>query len=244
MLAEKDYYPAVEHFVQTKFNCIQTAVNKGFLYLGLADVIGIIDVSSEVHSQIEVVVVEVKTTIASFGKSLGQALGYSIYGERCYLAATFNGDENFSDEQVYTANHLGVGLIRIPVNNDGRPIKTKIEVVLTSNKHDPISSQKSNISYALGIGVCSVCGIHNKLEEMNQFTRNVVREGTFVKHGNRKMLLCDACYETFVPDELKLKRENIIEGGRKAAKTRKGRSAARKAVETMKKRRALESGDE
>ena len=111
MLTEDQYYSSVEKFIKKKYNCMVTGTNKGHLSLGLVDVIGAYETSSEYNSDVELITVEVKTSTSSFGKSLGQALGYSLLGERCYLAVTFSDNENFSKEQQYMANHLGVDLL-------------------------------------------------------------------------------------------------------------------------------------
>lgn len=53
--------------------------------------------------------VEVKLSARNFGKIVGQALGYSLFAHRCYLAAK----ASFSEEQKELANSLGVGLIEL-----------------------------------------------------------------------------------------------------------------------------------
>lgn len=87
MVAESDYYPFIADFIKKKYNCLSVGINRGYLSLGLVDVIGAYDVGGPFMSDLELMFVEVKTSTNSFGKSIGQALGYSIYGDRCYLSA-------------------------------------------------------------------------------------------------------------------------------------------------------------
>jgi len=234
MLPEDEYYPSVETYIGKKFNCIKTGTTKGNTSLGYADVIGAYETSSQYHTDIEVIVVEVKTTTKSFGKSLGQALGYSIYGERCYLAVVFTDDETFSDEQQYMAGHLGVGLIKILVDSYGKPKKSKIEMVLSSEKHESIPGQKLFLLHSIGITECYHCNLYKNKEEMYEIKRKVDSLTLFSKLGIRKTYLCQECYKIVIPEEERTKKDNLLAAGKKAAKTRKYREAARKAVETRK----------
>lgn len=234
MLAEERYYPSVEAYIKKKFNCVKTGTTKGNTSLGYVDVIGAYETSSQYHTDIEVIVIEVKTTTRSFGKSLGQALGYSIYGERCYLAVSFANDKNFSDEQQYMAGHLGVGLIRIPVDSNSKPKKSKIETVLSSEKHESIPGQKLFLLHSIGITKCYQCNLYKNKDETYEIKRKVDTFALFSKLGVRKTYLCQECYKNIIPEEERTKKDNLLEAGKKAAKTRKYREAARKAVETRK----------
>lgn len=234
MLAEEKYYPSVEAYIKKKFNCVKTGTTKGSTSLGYVDVIGAYETSSQYYTDIEVIVVEVKTTTKSFGKSLGQALGYSIYGERCYLAVVFNEDETFSDEQQYMANHLGVGLIRVLVDSYGKPKISKVEMVLNSKKHDSILGQKLYLLHSIGITKCYHCNLYKNKEEMFEIKRKVDSLTLFSKLGIRKTYLCKECYTTVIPEKERVKKDILLAAGKKAAKTRKFKEAARKAVETRK----------
>jgi hypothetical protein len=232
MLSEKEYYQTVKDYIADKFHCIGTSVNKGHLALGLVDVVGVYDTSCEHYNDAEVILVEVKTTTDSFGKSLGQALGYSIFGERCYLSVTFYGDDTFTKEQEYIANHLGVGLIRVPVDSNGRPRRAKIEIVLSSKKYEPIQSQKHNMLAAIGIGTCCICGIFSSRKEMHQLSSNAEHPALFAAHYKRTFSFCEKCYHDIIPEEKRQKRANMLLAGQKAILTRKRRAAGQKAART------------
>lgn len=236
MLPEKQYYPAVEKFIQEKYNCIKTGINKGNLALGLVDIIGIYEISSEFYTDVEIIVTEVKTTTSSFGKLLGQALGYSIFGERCYLAITFEENKSFTQDQEFMANHLGVGLIRISVNKEYKPIKSKIDIILSSKKFDPILSLKQNLLFSNGIVKCSLCGIIGNSDDLYSITRKDVLPALFIKNNIRKIFLCKECYRCLIPESERLLRKAFVESGKKAAKTKKYQNAAKKAVQTRKER--------
>lgn len=234
MLSEKEYYLTVKGYIADKFNCIGISVNKGHLALGLVDVVGAYDTSSDVLNDAEVVVVEVKTTTNSFGKSLGQALGYSIFGERCYLAVTFHGDNTFTKEQEYIANHLGVGLIRIPVDLNGRPLRAKFEIVLSSKKHEPVQGQKYNMLAAIGITKCCICGMFGSQKEMHHLSNDAHRPTLFAPHHKRTFSFCDKCYHDVIPEEKRRKKANMLLAGQKAIITRKRKAAGQKAAQTRK----------
>jgi len=237
MLPEKDYYPIIEKFLEKRFNCISTGIGKGYLALGLVDVVGAYDISGELLNDIEVIVVEVKKTTSSFGKSIGQALGYSTYGERCYLAIPFKGKETYNEDHKYIADHLGVGLIRIPLDKKDKPRRSKTEMVLSSKRHDPIPSQKHKLLYSIGITRCSLCSLYDKKEKMYQLRRHIGRPGMFTNSDLRRTFLCEDCFSDVISKREKEKIQTLLDGGKKAAKTRKRRNAARKAVETRKENR-------
>ena len=227
MVSEKEYYPAIESYINNQFHCISTAKNKGYRSLGLVDIIGAYDVSSAFYNDIEVVVVEVKTSISSFGKSIGQALGYSIYGERCYLAITFSNNDTFQEDHKYIANHLGVGLIRVPIDSQGVAITDQIEMILSSKKHEPILAQKHYMLNSLNISQCRMCDIYYKNESMQDITWNVERAALFTNIKNRIITLCEKSYKLIIPDEERNKKI-------------KQKEAARKAADTFKKKRSGE----
>jgi len=235
MLSEKEYYQSVKEYIAHKFRCIGISVNRGYLALGLVDVIGVFDTSSEYLNDVEVVLVEVKTTTDSFGKSVGQALGYSIFGERCYLAVTFNGDDTFTKEQEYIANHLGVGLIRIPVGISGEPQDKGINIVLSSKKHEPIQSQKHSMLESIGITKCRICGIFGSQKEMHHLSNDAHRPALFAAHHKRRFSFCNACYNDVIPEEKRQKKATMMMAGQKAILTKKRKSAGQKAAETRKK---------
>jgi len=238
MLPEKDYYSTVEEFLSKHFNCSRVKSGqggRGYLGLGLADVVGAYDISSEYHNDMEVVVVEVKKTTSSFGKSMGQALGYSIYGERCYLAITFRKGNSFTDEQKYFADHLGIGLIKIPVDDDGTPRKNKVELVVSSKKHKPIPALKMLILNRIGISQCYSCGIFDFKINMQKIQHSLARSTFFSNKQHHNLFICKDCFQNSLPKEYKNGILSRNEAGKKAARTKKYRKAAKKAHETRRR---------
>lgn len=226
MLDERKYYPTIKNYIQKQFNCLEVKTGRGgrgYLGLGLADVLGVYDTSSDFHSDVEVIVVEVKTSTSSFGKSLGQSLGYSIYGERCYLAVTFKNGNGFTEEEKYFADHLGVGLIEVPTKKDGDPIESNIKVKLSSKKHEPIHSLKNYIINKLGISQCSLCNIFGYKDDMIKIKRDIEQSSMFSSNKSRKVFICEDCFETMLPKRYKDEINNKKEAARKAIETMKNK---------------------
>jgi hypothetical protein len=148
-LKEEKLYPIVESFLRNDKECFITKRKTGTAIVGQVDVVGVRDVGGDLSGDIEIITVEVKEDIDSFGNSLGQALGYSIFGHKCYLAVKFK-KRGFTSEQIQLANWLGVGLLKI--NNDN------CEEVLTSQPHVPNNYHVLNILYNMGLVKCCICG--------------------------------------------------------------------------------------
>jgi len=219
MVAESEYYPFIADFIKSKFNCLSVGTNRGYLSLGLVDVIGAYEVGGPFLSDLELIFVEVKTSTNSFGKSIGQALGYSAYGERCYLGVPFEGDDTFTDEQVFMANHLGVGLIRVQTSDSKRPIG--INVLLTSKKHAPIPGHKMYMLRSIGIAQCHACGCYALTDKMEPDPR-VSGSSLFNCNGSKKLCLCGTCYDRMISEPEKRKRKMLKERAMKAVQSRKG----------------------
>lgn len=224
MLQESEYYPFVEEFVKNSFSCIATGTNRGYLALGLIDVAGAYDTGSELHCELEMIIAEVKTSTSSFGKSIGQTLGYSVYAERCYLAVPFVNNAGFTRPQVYMANHLGIGLIRIETDEIGTPRKG--ELVLSSKRHVPIPSQKTHLLRSLGIARCYSCGDYCDLSEMQQIAHRTRSPSLFSGTSSRKVYLCSDCYDQIVPEGVRSKRTTRSMIARRAVESRRRRELA------------------
>lgn len=110
MKKEKDYYPIVARWLQSKQHCFFTAINKGLKHSRL-DVIGIRDVGGDLSGEIEVIGVEVKRGTEPFATASGQTLGYKIYANKVYLADSR--DKSFTFDEINIASFLGIGLIQI-----------------------------------------------------------------------------------------------------------------------------------
>jgi len=150
-------YPYIEDFLKGEaFGCFKTAKRVGTSFVGIADVVGVRDVGGDVRGDIEVIAVEVKRSVRKFGKILGQALGYSLFAHRCYLAVRFQRENHFSFEQKELALRLGVGLIEIKEGNSG----WKCFQVLSSPNYEPHPHQlETLLRRGLDIVRCSFCGI-------------------------------------------------------------------------------------
>lgn len=149
MAAEVDLYPAVERWVKRRFGCFATGTNTGIRY-GRIDVVGVRDTGGVFTGSTELVSVEVKAGRQPFATAAGQAHGYSVYAERCYLADVREGRERFSQDELDIAAALGIGLLAI------RP--RGIEEVLTAPIGQPIDRLQLQVLAQLGHGVCTICG--------------------------------------------------------------------------------------
>lgn len=81
---ENTLYPVVERWMQRKFACFATAVNKGLKH-GRIDVIGVRDIGGDLSGAIETIGIEVKRGSFPFANACGQTLGYNVYVNRAYL---------------------------------------------------------------------------------------------------------------------------------------------------------------
>ena len=85
MSRERELYPKVEKFLVYIFGCSRTKINTGTKY-GHIDVLGLRERRSDFASQTELVAVEVKRGGTRFLNWIGQAVAYSLYAHRVYLA--------------------------------------------------------------------------------------------------------------------------------------------------------------
>jgi len=111
--------------------------------------LGIRDVGGRFCGDIEVITIEVKTSRYNFAKSLGQALGYSLFAHKCYLAILLRYSERYSPEEKEMASQLGFGLIEIRTG--------KCTEILTSAPHRPINTLLLRALDSVDYGKCSIC---------------------------------------------------------------------------------------
>jgi len=156
-MSETDLYKFVERFLREELDCFDTFQKTGPKYVGYADVLGIRDVGGRLCGDIEVTAVEVKTSRYTLAKSLGQALGYSLFAHKCYLAIPMRYSKKYSPEDKEMATHLGVGLIEIRTG--------QCTEILTSPHHQPINSLLLKALDYVGYGRCSICGTLIKVKE-------------------------------------------------------------------------------
>jgi hypothetical protein len=147
-LKEKDLYPSMELWVKSKFECFDTATNTGTEH-GRVDVLGLRQTPGDHSSDTDLICIEVKRGTQPFLNALGQALGYSIYGNYCYLA-DYRPKNPYSDTERVIAEQLGVGLIRIQKLEH-------IELVSTARRCTPIENLKLQIADQIGYVRCTIC---------------------------------------------------------------------------------------
>jgi hypothetical protein len=188
---ERVLYPYVEDFLKGEsFGCFKTSQRVGTSFIGLADVVGVREVGGDVRGDIEVISVEVKSSTRTFGKILGQALGYSLFAHKCYLAVRLTSYKHLSLEQKELATRLGVGLIEIRKHRSG----WKCFHILSSKNHSPHPHQMETLlRRGLGVIRCSFCGIFIDIEgEKITDSWDVAREKGKIylmwRKPNRKLL--------------------------------------------------------
>lgn len=143
---EKELYPIVSKFLKHQFLCFETAQNTGSIY-SKADVIGVRDIGGYLTGEVETIIVEVKRGTQPFATAAGQTLGYAIYANKVYLADKRH--ESFTQDELYIASHLGIGLIQIA--------KNKCIEVLSSPFHKPITKYNTLLLEKLRLGKCQFC---------------------------------------------------------------------------------------
>jgi len=130
------------------FRCFSTDINVGLKY-SRADIFGVRDVGGSLSGDIESIIIEVKRGNEPFATASGQALGYSVYANRVYLAD--RRDSGFRQDELQIASRLGIGLIRIA--------RERIDEVLSSPHHQPITRMSMEILEKIRLGQCCVCRI-------------------------------------------------------------------------------------
>jgi hypothetical protein len=149
-MSEHRLYKTVARFVESEFGCFAVQTTKGTSY-GSIDVLGLRYNVGDLGGTSEVVAVEVKPENATFLKSLGQAVAYTVMADRCYLALHKPYHRTTLQEQREMAAQLRVGLIEIGARKQCR-------VVVSSPRHQPIRSHKLSLINRLGYVECVICG--------------------------------------------------------------------------------------
>lgn len=170
--------------------------------MGYADVVGVRDVGGEYSENIQVIAVEVKSSRYGFAKNLGQALGYSLFAHRCYLAIPLRYNEKFALEEEEMATRLGVGLIAIK--------GSECREILTSPEHQPIDSLMVKIlDWGMSYGRCNICGTLMPIKGWTESLKKAVNQEKafyygkwvedrpilFTKRHWRWVVVCNDCIE-------------------------------------------------
>lgn len=146
---EKELYPRVAGWLKKQFGCFATAINTGPRH-GRLDVVGLRDIGGNLSGRSEVISVEVKRGTQPFATSAGQAYGYSVYAERCYLAEWRSSSPSFREGEVAIAGRLGIGLLALRPNG-------RIQQVLSSPLHEPLDGLRLEVIQKMGYAQCAVC---------------------------------------------------------------------------------------
>jgi hypothetical protein len=179
-VSEAQLYPVVERWAKSRLKCWKVAINTG-PRVGRVDVAGVRDLGSgDLASRSEVVAIEVKSGTSAFAKSAGQAHGYSVMADRCYLAV---GVKQVSDEQLVIASQLRIGLLTI---SNGR-----VEEVLTAPLGDPLMELRLQLLEKLHCAPCALCSTVFRIGDVKNHFRNLVR-----RDGNDRHDLAEAAVKS------------------------------------------------
>ena len=148
MANERELYPPVSEFLKNELGCTETKYNAGTSY-GRIDVLGFRERKSHFASQAEVVAVEVKEG-TRFLNYIGQAIAYSLYSHRVYLALKRPDGQRMTQDDIDIASRIGVGLLSISCENE-------INLVATSNEFDPEHYRLLQVIDKLGYFECTMC---------------------------------------------------------------------------------------
>jgi hypothetical protein len=221
---EVEHYALVAKFLKRRFACFATAINCGTKQ-GRVDVVGVRDIGGLLTGAFELVAVEVKAGREPFATATGQAYGYSVYADRCYLADCRETRPPFSLEEIDIAAALGVGL---PSIRGGNRVSRGIGItqVLASPKQRPIERLRSLLLYRVGYARCQICGCafaHGGSSTIDeQLTRPYVKQAysqelAFVywleeinarkrssgrKHNHERRYLCRDCIQNLYDEGL------------------------------------------
>jgi hypothetical protein len=155
-MAESALYPIVGEFLKRKFGCFHVQTQPTVTRYGAVDVVGLRQSAGKYGGTAEVIAVEVKATGSRFLNSAGQAVGYSVMADRCYLAI---GGDAIGEVESELASQLNIGLIAIRSRRG-------CEIVLTSPQYRPLRTQKLNLIRRLGFVECVVCASLRLRSEM------------------------------------------------------------------------------
>jgi hypothetical protein len=177
MERERDLYPKVAEWARRSLGCFDTGIDRG-LRLGRVDVVGLRDSGGRLSGRSEVISIEVKKGTQPFATSIGQAHGYSIYADRCYLAEMRS--KPFSADERSIAAHLGVGLISITGSK-----RTRITEVVTSPLSTPLEGLRLELIEKLGYSLCTICNSLFQRGDRSRFDAYVQRHLDSGRSRNR-----------------------------------------------------------
>jgi hypothetical protein len=186
---EQRFYPSVLTYLKKNGYLTEGYADDGktkfeFIQLGApvqADVAGVKDVGNLYSHEFEIVAVEVKDGRRMKVRHAEQALGYSMFAHRCYLAMPIK----FTEENKAYAKHMGIGLLEI----DGKNVR---EVLSPELKKPDETIMMWFLRRSLALVRCVVCGcvIHRFY---NKETQHFRRRNVFGEQKN--LFVCSQCSE-------------------------------------------------
>lgn len=150
MASERDYYEPVAQWAKEHLGCFVTGIDTG-LRQARMDVVGLRDAGGRLSGLAEVISIEVKRNRQRFATTVGQASGYSVYADRCYLAEYR--PHGFDQTEVAIAETLGVGLIRLAGEK-----RVQITEVLSAPLRKPLERLRLEVIEKLNHSLCTICG--------------------------------------------------------------------------------------
>jgi hypothetical protein len=167
-MKERELYPRVANWAKRELGCFATGIDKGVRH-GRIDVVGLRDTGGRLSGHSEVVAIEVKRGTQPFANAIGQATGYSIYADRCYLADVR--PSGFSDVEKSIALRLGVGLIEIRGSSH-----ISVREVLTAPVREPLGGLRLDVIEKLNYSLCTLCGSLFERGDAGNWSAHVTRE--------------------------------------------------------------------
>ena len=157
---ERDLYPHVVAFLQKEFSCISTKVNTGTRYAHI-DVLGLRERRSDFATSTELLAVEVKQGGTRLLNFIGQALAYSLYANRIYLAWQKKNGQSITKEEIDISSKFGVGLLHISKT-------AKISLISSSLEFTPERHHFLQALDKLAYFECTMCRATYPKERMIQ----------------------------------------------------------------------------
>ena len=177
-MLESDYYEPVARWARATLGCFAVGIEKGLKH-GRIDVVGIRDSGGHLSGRADVIAIEVKRGTQPFATSVGQASGYSIYADRCYLAEYR--PSGFTPDEHAIATRLSVGLVAITGTQ-----RIRVREVLTAPLREPLDGLRLEIVEKLHYSMCTVCGSLFRRGEPGKWNPHVARQQTTrVRHLER-----------------------------------------------------------
>ncbi len=142
---EADLYPTIARWARRQFKCFDVKINTG-PQIGRVDVCGLRDIGGDFSGRVELIGIEVKAGRQPFNTAAGQAHGYSVLAERCYLADLRSDTRGFSEDETAIASRLGIGLIAIAPSG-------RISEVLSAPASEPIDRLRLQLIRQMGYAI-------------------------------------------------------------------------------------------